>query len=484
MLYIPDLSFLHDRQLINCDYIVMVNGKECSVCSCDVSAMPFNRFWPGYQRDKKQTEKAAFINLFSDEEVEIKVRYHGEKKDPIVRPLSRKISVHQEEGYIVFKLKENGNYVFEPCGEHFALHIFFNKPPKTCKKEDVTYYFGPGIHNPLLLDLKDGDSVYIHPEALVYTTVYAEGVKDIHVFGGGILNNSCQERVDGGYYPQYPYGNLRMWNARNITIEDVILVDSCEYVLSLFDCENILIDGVKIVGQWRYNTDGIDLVNCKNAMVKNTFIRSFDDGIAIKAIYDHDVCENIFVDNCVIWCGWGKTLELGLETAAKEYRNIHFRNCDLIHNSTGAMAISNGHYANIHDIFYENIRVEFQKTNRPQVLQNTDHDEYEWDGKPYMENLIKLMNWRMSSLYDHKIASRDEYGYTHNIMFKDIYVYCDYDVEKLNITINSESADVQMENIIMENIFLNNERIQTFDEFNLMCINAKNVVYNGEGRDF
>ena len=64
MLYIPKLSFLEQKKLVNSDYTVTVNGTECTVCACDVSAMPFNRFWPGYQRNKNQTEKAAFINFF------------------------------------------------------------------------------------------------------------------------------------------------------------------------------------------------------------------------------------------------------------------------------------------------------------------------------------------------------------------------------------------------------------------------------------
>lgn len=484
MLYIPDLSFLQDRKLIHNDYTVMVNGINCSVCACDVSAMPFNRPWPGYQRDKNQTEKAAFLYFFSDQEVEVKVKYSGKLDSPIVRPVSKNIPIRQEKEYMSFRLSENGNYVFEPCGEHFSLHIFFNAPHKTCNREDVTYYFGPGVHNPLLLDLKDNDSVYIHPEALVYTTVYAENAKNIRIFGGGVLNNGCQERVGSECHAKFPYGNIRMWDSKNIHIEDVILVDASNFVLSLYNCENIVIDNVKLVGHWRYNTDGIDLVNCRDAIIKDSFIRSFDDGIVIKAIYDMDICENIFVENCVVWCGWGKTLELGLETATEEYRNISFRNCDLIHNSTGAMAISNGHYANIHDILYENINVEFQKTNRPQVIQNTDDDEYYWDEKPYMENLIKLTNWRMSSMYKSKLTNIEKYGYTHDVTYRNIHVFCDYDIDKLNITIASENADSKMENIKIEDIYLNEKLIGTSEQLNFMCRNASNIMYNGEVKDF
>lgn len=485
MIYIPDLSFLKGTNLENIDYSVTVNGIECTAYACDVSSMPFNRFWPGYQRNKNQTEKAAFINFYSDDVVEIKVKYNGNMVSPIIRPSSKNISIKQDDECISFELTESGNYVFEPCGEHFALHIFFNKFKDKCNPKDATYYFGPGIHNPLLLNLKDNDIVYIHPEAVVFTSIYAENAKNIRIFGGGVLNNSCQERVDGGCHVKYPYGNIRIWDSSDICIEDVILVDSSNFVLSLYNCKNILIDNVKLVGHWRYNTDGIDLVNSCGAIIRNCFVRSFDDGIVIKAIGDCDICENILVENCVVWCGWGKTLELGLETAAKEYNNITFRNCDLIHNSTGAMAISNGHHANIHNISYENIGVEFQKTNRPQVMQNSDDDVYYWDGKPYMENLIKLTNWKMSVLYEKSnLSSIDEYGYTHDIKYKNIYVYCDYDIDKLNISIVSETPDTPIENIKIENIYLNGKKIEAFDDINFECRNARNIIYNTEVKDF
>ena len=44
---------------------------------------------------------------------------------------------------------------------------------------------------PLLITLKDNESLYVHPEARVFTTVYAKNAENIHIFGGGILNNRC-----------------------------------------------------------------------------------------------------------------------------------------------------------------------------------------------------------------------------------------------------------------------------------------------------
>ena len=78
-----------------------------------------------------------------------------------------------------------------------------------------------------------------------------------------------------------------------------------------------MLDNIKVFGQWRYNTDGIDIVNSQNITVKNTFVHSFDDTICIKGIdrYIHADCEYILVENCVLWCDWGRCCEFGFETA-------------------------------------------------------------------------------------------------------------------------------------------------------------------------
>lgn len=484
MLYIPNLDFITEKNMLSQDYTVEINGKPCTVRACYVSDMPFNRHWPGSQRPKDQRSPASFISFYSDETVELKVHCKKNPKNVIIRPISKSIKPSQDGDTVTFSLTENGSYVLELDDDRFALHIFFNAPKEHPDKKEATYYFGPGIHRPLLLNLKDNDSVYIDPEAIVYTTVYAENAKNVRIFGGGVLDNSCQERVFPTCYDKSPIGNIRMWHTDGIVIEDVILLDSSNWILALFNCNNVLIDNIKIVGQWRYNTDGIDITNTSNVKIRNSFVRSFDDTIVIKAIYDHDICENITVENCVLWCGWGKTLELGLETAANEYRNIHFKNCDLIHNSSGAMAISNGCSADIHDIYYENINVEYQKYNKPQVVQTSKAQKYEWDGTPYMDDLIRLTNWRYELLYSGKWTERLEHGHTHDIYYKNINVYTDYDIGKPKLALYSENENMPMENINIENIYLNGKLIESFEGLDMNCQYALNIRYRDEKGNF
>ncbi len=55
------------------DYSVKVNGKEVTLDTARVSAVPFNRRWPGHQRQIDQSEVVQFLSLQSDEALEFEI---------------------------------------------------------------------------------------------------------------------------------------------------------------------------------------------------------------------------------------------------------------------------------------------------------------------------------------------------------------------------------------------------------------------------
>ena len=408
-------------------YSVTINGEECPVRSCRESAIPFNRPWPGRQRELSQTELCAFITFSADEAVTLRVKPRKDFGAALVRPLSKRIVTEIENGEIVFSLKEAGSYVLELGSSHEVLHIFFNPPKEYPDAKNATRYFGPGIHCPGVINLSDNDVIYIDEEATVFGAINAIGAKNVRIYGGGILDNSCEERILEHGYENYTKGAFRIYDCHNISVEDIIILNSSMWVMSMFYCSDVTVDNIKIVGQWRYNTDGIDLVNTRDVIVRNSFIRSFDDTVTIKGIYDHQECiENITVDNCVLWCGWGHTCELGIETQATEYKNIYFKNCDLIHNQGPALAIPNGHNAVIHDVHFEHMNVEFQADTLPSIIQDGDDSKYDVSEKKYSAVLIALTNHLFPGFFlaenGYKIEQCPTLGRIFEIYFENIKV--------------------------------------------------------------
>lgn len=465
-------SFMNERDSFSLTYggyRTFINGKECPVRLCRVSAMPFNQPWPGYQRPIDQSEEAGYITFSADESVEIMVECKRDFKSAIIRPLSAKISIRREENQLYFSLPKAGNYVLELDGEHHPLHIFYN-PIKTYSKK-ATYHFGPGLHFPGTIELFDHESVYIDEEAIVFGSIWSKGAKNIHIYGGGVLNGIGEQRFLEHCYEPFTKGTLRLYNCENILIEDIILQDSATWVLALFDCKNAMIRGIKEIGHWRYNTDGIDITNTSNVEIRDCFIRVFDDGITIKGIYGYDkTIENITIENCILWCGWGRTCEIGLETDAPLFQKISFKNCDLIHNTHVAIDIQNGNGGEVCNIIFEDLRVEYQATTQPGIVQKNINQIYQPD-KMGVPRLIVAENkdWSHSG----------KFGAIHDILYRNIQVFAENGVPAPEITFCSKSEQVILKDFWIDGLYWNGEEV-SLEFFKTTVENASGIHLKGK----
>lgn len=461
-------------------YAVTLNGQPIEVREARCSAMPFNRPWPGKQRPFSQSESAPFISFSADEAVEVRVTPKRAFENALVRPLSRGVVPVREGEELVFTLTQAGSYVLELDGSHGVLHIFFGEGKAYAERESANYYFGAGVHFPGNIPLRDGDSVYVDPEAIVFGSVTARGAKNIRIYGGGVIDGSFEERISEHCYENHTKGNIRLYDCENVVIEDVILSNSASWCIALFGCDGVSIDGVKIVGQWRYNTDGIDLVNTKNVRIKNSFVRSFDDTITIKGIYDYEgVIENILVENCVLWCGWGHTCEIGIETAASAYRNITFRACDVIHTSGPALAVVGGNQAEISDIHFEDINVEFSADQEPEVLQMSDAQTYDPEGGRGDAVLIRINNLPYAIRTKNpcavvRVAPKKE-GVVRGVRFRNIRILTDDESIRPIVNIGCVGDAKNISDITIDSLSYNGERQTSLERFQSTFENCEGV---------
>ena len=462
------------KETISNDYRVFVNGREIPVYTCRISKYPFNTMWPGHQRYLDQSEIVSFVNIVSDEEINIEVEVNYGYERVMLKPYSKNIQVSDDNGRIKFSLKDNGQFVLECDSYHRCLYIFNSKPILCDNKEDVTYYFGPGVHFTGKLCLKDNESVYVDKDALVYGCIYAENAENIRVFGNGVFDDGMEERVSVYCYEEYTNGNIKFYDCRNVKVEGVLFKNSAIWCVNLFGCYNVDIDDIKVFGQWRYNTDGIDIVNCQNIFVKNSFIHSFDDTITIKGIdrYINIDNKNIHIDNCVLWCDWGKTCEIGIETACREYTDISFTNCDILRAGNTACDIQNGDCAQVHNISFENINVEYNVFDTPAVYQENDEQIYEKENEIEIPALISVRNHDLRAIeaaWDlGKMAEIDLSGIkvssVFDVVFKNLNVYYDEGLPlaggepDIKIIIVKDRKDAEYENITVENITVNGRK--------------------------
>ena len=434
-----DKSVFKYVEPISEDYKVIVNGVEAPVYTCRESKYPFNCWWKGHQRQIDQTELASFVNLVSDEEIKIEVIPAKAYKKVMIKPYSKGVSYIEADGKISFTIKAHGTYVLQLDDYHNALYIFNSKPYRCENPKDVTHYFGAGIHMAGKITLKDGESVYVDKDALVFGCIFAEGAKGIRVFGNGILDDSGEERFCEHCYEPYTNGNVKFYDCSDMKLEGVLLRNSAIWCVNLFHCFHADISDIKVFGQWRYNTDGVDIVNCQNITLKDSFIHSFDDSVTIKGIdrYISTDCKNIKVSDCTLMCEWGRACEIGLETSCREYSDIAFRNCDILRGAHVALDIQNGDCAEVHDVVFENIHVELESFFTAGEIQRNDEDEYTRKDRYAGTTLISIANDRFRACYSH-IEGMDTLGDIYDvdlsginagsvrdILYKNIYVYYD-----------------------------------------------------------
>jgi len=402
------------------DFSVRVDGKPVFVYQARVSAVPFNQSWPGYERPLDQTEIASFAYWDMSGPVTVEVVSKQAVRTVAVRPTSYGIQPKVDGGRITFTLSRPRHITVEVNGTHKALHLFANSPEANVPQptEANVRYFGPGVHRPGKIVLKSNDTVYIAGGAVVHGAIEATDASNLRILGRGILDVSTfpretkvwndpsfeskkpEERVaihtaaDGGVFG----GAISLCGCQNVHIEGIVIRDSNRWTLVPAGCRQVRIANVKLIGMWRYNTDGINIVNSEDVRIDGCFIRSFDDSVCIKGgDYWHGYkasahpVQNVTVSNCVIWTDWGRSLYFGGCAYAPEIAHVLFRDCDIIRTCFRAMSFDlNTGDGRIHDVRFEDIRVEIDHEAYKPMEQQRRGEKYTGSKGDYCPRLLVI----------------------------------------------------------------------------------------------
>ena len=189
-------------------------------------------------------------------------------------------------------------------------------------------YFPAGVHRPGKIALTDNQTLYLAGGAVVKGCVYARGT-NITIRGRGILGGEESPRFKGpGRYL------LDCRDCRNLTVRDITLRNPWSWTFVTWNCDGVLIDNVKICGSRMINDDALDLVNTRNATVRDCFFRTQDDCIAVKGLAKANApCENIAIEGCTFWTDRANIFRIGYECETSGMRDIRARNIDVLHYS-------------------------------------------------------------------------------------------------------------------------------------------------------
>ena len=246
-----------------------------------------------------------------------------------------------------------------------ALLLFGNLPEKDIPAADDgnLIFFGPGEHHPHCIELRSGQTLYLAENAVVHGFIHASG-DNIRVCGRGIITQKEYSREDAEMV-------LLFENCNHLTLQDFTGVNSVKWNLVLKNCNDVIVENVKLCGSRTLNDDAIDICNSSNIVIRHCFLRAIDDIIAIKGLMDcQDApCENIVVEHTRMWCDLANVFRIGYECSTEAMQHGVFRNLDILHYTPGIRVDHNEFWRNavillqacagmpIKDLLFENIRI-------------------------------------------------------------------------------------------------------------------------------
>ena len=421
------------------DYSVSIAGKKAVVHAVKVSPSDSLRRMKGMD-DKQGSagiyEMAAFCSADITGPSTVKVKVNKEVTSAKVLPSSRGITPRINGREISFEAVPGDRLTLEVNGdEYHSLHIFTDLPEEEQidPSDPNVIYYGPGDHYVSRLIVRSNQTLYIARGAVLYGEMYLNAQSgacspvisligdNIKVRGRGIVDGSLCSTLTT---------HLLSVHGNNISIEGITLRDGSVWTLPVKNSKNVVIDGVKILG-YRANSDGIDVCNSENVIIRNCFIRTLDDLIVIKTLKNGGPCKHVHAYHNVLWNEVAHAVSVGAEIS-RDIVDVVFEDCDIIHDKgrEWSMRVYHCDDAKVSGIVFRNLRFEESR------------------------NFLSL--WINTAIWS---TSKDR-GHIKDILFEDITAE---NVLRPTVQLLGYDASHLVENVVIRNVSVNGKKITSAD---------------------
>ena len=165
------------------------------------------------------------------------------------------------------------------------------------KNDPTVLFIEPGVHqfgrawSPYVNGIK---TVYLAPGAVVQATMHTVGQDSLKLTGRGLFaqalwhNGKDVSPLKAEWMSDMMGICFRECNY--LSIDGISVINCPSYQIELADCENVVVDNVKLLGFGKGNNDGIHLYG-RNIELKNSFLAGSDDRICITGLFDREKFE-------------------------------------------------------------------------------------------------------------------------------------------------------------------------------------------------
>lgn len=294
--------------------------------------------------------------------------------------------------------------------------------------------------------------------------IYALRQKNVGITGEGTINgrgfvtaNNFVDYINRGIYEDAmkldrPYEanrpqNLFFRECDSVTVTGITLRDPASWNQTYERCTNVYVEGLTVDSKSYWNNDGIDIIDCKDVIIRNCYIDAADDVFCFKS-HSHDhICENVLIENCV-----GRSSANGVKfgTVSKGgFKNFVIRNITMFDTFRSAVTFAAVDGAEIENILVDGIRslhtgnVIFLRMGERWSTVTTKHADgtvTKHRKQPYMKNVV------IRNVYAEVPLDKPDAGYNYEGPVEDL---------PRNISPGIIIAGIpqyKMEGIVLENI--------------------------------
>lgn len=187
-------------------------------------------------------------------------------------------------------------------------------------------------------------------------------------------------------------------NTSNILIRGVTIKNSASWVQTYDQCKNLHLDSIVVDSKAYWNNDGIDIVDCENVKVTNSYIDSDDDGICLKSHDATRACKNVLIRNCIIRSS-ANGIKFGTATLGG-FSNIRIKNIKVFDTYRSAIALQAVDGGYVEDVEIDSLEAF-----------NTGNAIFLRIGERRAGKKGRLENIRISNVYAEIPATKPDVGY-------------------------------------------------------------------------
>ncbi len=175
--------------------------------------------------------------------------------------------------------------------------------------------------------------------ALIMDSLFYAGVLDSAHY------NLRRKRPDGRP------GVFKFSNCTNLKITGITIKNATGWVQTYERCKNMTLDHISVESDAYWNNDGIDVVDCSNVRIINSFVNSADDGICLKSDGNGFFNDSIYIANCTVRSS-ASAVKFGTGSTGG-FRNVVIKNIKVFDTFRSAIAIES-----VDGGFLENVLVD------------------------------------------------------------------------------------------------------------------------------